>query len=178
LGQMHSAPHFEMSQPDPYALWRRLLVEVDTGMILPTAVNDCGLKDPSTFRWALSAFFQWFSVLPTLQACDPPYVMNKGPVDLVWHAFILNTEAYRALCSRYLGRFLDHYPRPGSPPVAWIVFTVDRLRTCFGPELNWYIRRWDGDDARTGVVSDTGSYSRQRWYVAKAVGVMGPGRGA
>jgi hypothetical protein len=116
--------------------------EVDVTGIQRTASQDCGIRDSIVVREATSAFFQWFSILPTLSSTDLPYVMDKGPVDSVWHAFILHTEAYRSFCSKYLGRFLDHYPRHDRPPQAWIDFTLGRLRAHFGSDLHPYLECW------------------------------------
>jgi hypothetical protein len=39
-----------------------------------------------------------------------PLGMPSRAVDYAWHAFILDTAAYRAFCERAYGRFLDHIP--------------------------------------------------------------------
>jgi hypothetical protein len=39
-----------------------------------------------------------------------PLAMPSRAVDFAWHAFILDTAAYRDFCDRAYGRFLDHFP--------------------------------------------------------------------
>lgn len=47
----------------------------------------------------------------TLKACYPlAALVPTKQVDEVWHAHILDTEAYHADCMSIFGRFLHHYP--------------------------------------------------------------------
>lgn len=34
----------------------------------------------------------------------------KGPIDKLWHTFIVHTREYREFCHRAAGRFIDHVP--------------------------------------------------------------------
>jgi len=40
---------------------------------------------------------------------DAPYGM-RGPIDEIWHTFIVFTESYAAFCDQVAGRFLHHAP--------------------------------------------------------------------
>jgi hypothetical protein len=58
-----------------------------------------------------------------------------GPVDGLWHDFVLHTALYQTFCERYAGRFLHHHPGTSQPGAAWragyLRFLVD-YRTVFG----------------------------------------------
>ena len=41
----------------------------------------------------------------------------KGPVDDLWHTFLLFTVDYAAFCDRVAGRFIHHVPASSSAPV-------------------------------------------------------------
>ncbi|MFJ1594286.1 hypothetical protein ACIOD0_29180 [Kitasatospora albolonga] len=41
-------------------------------------------------------------------------MVPSDDVDAAFHAFILHTTAYREFCETYVGRFLEHNPRPGA----------------------------------------------------------------
>jgi hypothetical protein len=66
-----------------------------------------------------------------------------GPIDKLWHHFVLHTELYQAFCDRHAGRFLHHYPTGSGRAVKWLSgylrFLID-YRTVFGelpPEDVW-----------------------------------------
>ena len=58
-----------------------------------------------------------------------------GPVDALWHHFVLHTALYQAFCERHAGRFLHHHPGTSQPGAAWragyLRFLVD-YRRVFG----------------------------------------------
>lgn len=58
-----------------------------------------------------------------------------GPVDGLWHHFVLHTALYQSFCERYAGRFLHHHPGTSQQGAAWraayLQFLVD-YRTVFG----------------------------------------------
>jgi hypothetical protein len=61
-----------------------------------------------------------------------PLAMPSRAVDFVWHAFILDTAAYRDFCDHAYGRFLDHFPEgsDGDAPSAYeTVWAWDRSRS-------------------------------------------------
>lgn len=47
----------------------------------------------------------------------------RGPIDNLWHTFILFTHIYENFCSEVAGRFIHHFPNvlgydgPGAPPL-------------------------------------------------------------
>ncbi len=49
-------------------------------------------------------------------ALDFPLVMHEEmrDIDTMWHAFILNTRAYRDFCTKYFGVYMDHEPNMAS----------------------------------------------------------------
>ena len=47
-----------------------------------------------------------------------PLGMPSRAVDYAWHAFILDTAAYRDFCQKAYGRFLDHFPEDPTSAVA------------------------------------------------------------
>jgi hypothetical protein len=62
-----------------------------------------------------------------------PLGMPSRAVDYAWHAFILDTAAYRDFCDRAYGRFLDHFPADaddGQAPSSYeTVWAWDRSRS-------------------------------------------------
>jgi hypothetical protein len=120
---------------------RNMQEEVDFSPVLRTAVIDCGVASPVEALYALEAFLQWLSVVPAADDGDH-YVMLKGDPDRVWHAAIMNTALYRHICTRYVGRFVDHSPSLGTPRPAWILETVSLLEEYFGDDLHPVFREW------------------------------------
>jgi uncharacterized membrane protein YgcG len=54
-----------------------------------------------------------------------PLAMPSRAVDYAWHAFILDTAAYRDFCDKAYGRFLDHFPEDsGNGPTPSFYETV------------------------------------------------------
>jgi hypothetical protein len=51
-----------------------------------------------------------YLALPLLFPNREHDLVPRLAVDLLWHAFILNTTLYRAFCDRVYGRYLDHVP--------------------------------------------------------------------
>jgi hypothetical protein len=116
--------------------------EVPLSLVLETAMLDCGLGDLTNAAKAYDALIQWLSLVPICQIERRAYVMLKGPVDQMWHAFILHTEAYYRLCRRHLFFFLHHYPRTGAPSAGLVRDTVALLTQEYGSDLHPYLRSW------------------------------------
>jgi hypothetical protein len=59
-----------------------------------------------------------------------PLSMPSRAVDYAWHAFILDTAAYRDFCEKAYGRYLDHFPEDsgvaGEPSSHETVWAWDR----------------------------------------------------
>lgn len=126
----------------------------DFAPILKTAVEDCGVRDETAARELLDAFLQWFSLLPTVRP-GSAYVMLKTDIDAVFHAFVLNTAAYREFCMRFVGHFIDHHPidEELKPYVdKGVGTTIAMLEEHFGDALHPALREW-----RHQV--DTGAYA-------------------
>ena len=89
----------------------------------------------------MDAFLQWFSVAP---ARDPgsTYVMLKSDVDRIFHAFVLNTRAYRELCEKFIGHFMDHNPIDGAVSKESVESTIELLERHFGADLHPALRHW------------------------------------
>ncbi|SOB88408.1 hypothetical protein [Streptomyces sp. 1331.2] len=73
-------------------------------------------------------------------ATHPGRLMRPSrAVDMGWHALLLHTSLYRALCSS-AGRFVDHYPdEPGTRPVPTQGhrYALDAIRAAgFEPDLS------------------------------------------
>ncbi len=43
-----------------------------------------------------------------------PYAM-RGPIDDLWHTFVLFTKSYAVFCDKVAGRFIHHVPNPRTP---------------------------------------------------------------
>jgi hypothetical protein len=79
-----------------------------------------------------------FLALPLLFPKGERDFVPRYPVDLLWHAFILNTTLYRGFCDHVYGRFLDHVPsedraaavkdNEGRP----VEYTLECLNRAFG----------------------------------------------
>jgi hypothetical protein len=109
--------------------------------LLNTAVLDCGLRTLDEARRANVAFLQWFVALSRCRGRQE-LVMLKGPVDRMWHSYILHTKLYRSICDQYLGVFLEHRPQPGFPSDVRIQETVTRLSISFGSDLSPLLAAW------------------------------------
>lgn len=132
--------------PTDVAFAVRLAVPVER--IVRTARLDCGVSSAREAERALGAFLQWFVLVPTIGRGEH-HVMLRGPVDVLWHAAILNTAFYRDLCDRVAGRFIDHHPRDDHPPRAWVTETVARLIGAYGPSLSPLLTAWSPSMAAT-----------------------------
>jgi hypothetical protein len=51
-----------------------------------------------------------YLALPLLFPNRQRELVPRLAVDMLWHAFILNTTLYRGFCDRVYGRYLDHVP--------------------------------------------------------------------
>jgi hypothetical protein len=123
-------------------LYKEMRRELDPGPIVETAVADCGVATREDARLAFDAFLQWFAALATQGEHGGGLVMKKGAIDAIWHAYILNTHLYHDLCE-YVGHFVHHTPRVGSPPVERVRATLALLRREFPQTLNAEFARWD-----------------------------------
>lgn len=70
-----------------------------------------------------------------------------GPVDDLWHSFVLHTEAYQAFCRTQAGRFVHHQPGTTAKGSGWrsryLQFLID-YRLIFGdapPDDIWPLPR-------------------------------------
>ncbi len=68
-----------------------------------------------------------------------------GPVDGLWHDFVIHTELYQDFCDRFAGRFLHHHPCTTEKGAGWrsryLQFLID-YRLIFGevpPEDIWSV---------------------------------------
>lgn len=43
------------------------------------------------------------------------FPMAGGPVDELWHTFLLFTKEYASFCNEVAGSFIDHNPGPANP---------------------------------------------------------------
>ncbi len=48
-----------------------------------------------------------------------PLLSEARVIDLMWHTFLLFTRDYAQFCERYLGAFIQHYPRTSVIKDAW-----------------------------------------------------------
>jgi hypothetical protein len=122
-------------------LVRLLELNVDFLPVVRTAVIDLGMPTPDRALYALDAFLQWFSVIPMSRRIEH-YVMLRGDVDQMWHSMILNTALYRNICTRYIGRFIDHYSNLGCPRASWVLDTVGLLAAEFRTALHPIFLEW------------------------------------
>ena len=112
--------------------------------------HDVSIDDARVHERELKRYFVLTARYP-----DRPYGM-KGPVDALWHTFLLFTEAYQAFSDALVGRkrFLHHHPcttaKGASFPVTYDGFWYD-YREAFGeapPDAVWPApngprRSWD-----------------------------------
>lgn len=52
-----------------------------------------------------------------LRALNPTkrFPMSAGPIDDLWHNFVLFTQEYAKFCDHIAGNFIDHHPGPPNP---------------------------------------------------------------
>lgn len=133
-------------------LFEEMRSDVPRDAIRRTAVEDFAVP-ADEFDEILDAFLQWMAAMP-LKAINTPYVMLKSDVDRIFHAFILNTRAYREFCARHLGQFVDHHPITGDGARPDVVSTVEVLRATYGESLSPYLEMWSRDlEAEAWIVS-------------------------
>jgi hypothetical protein len=128
-------------------LYRRLRRELDGRPIYRTAIEDCGISSEADARLAFDAFLQWFAAVAVLE--DERLVMIKGPIDAIWHAYLLHTASYLDLCE-YAGRFVHHAPQPGTPPADLVAATLALLHREFGRSLSPEFDRWEDLSSLSG----------------------------
>ncbi len=54
--------------------------------------------------------FEAFKEFMIVCAVKPGPKVTSGPIDQMWHTFLLFTKDYRAFCEQYLGMFINHEP--------------------------------------------------------------------
>ncbi len=125
-------------------LYCRMLSEFDYGPVVWTMTRyNEGMQKEEAFR-LVKAFLQWVSLVPIVEASET-YVMLKTPVEEAFHSFVLNTRAYEAFCSKFLGSFFHHDPlfEESAPQMnKAIEYTVRRLEQEYGDELEPALRDW------------------------------------
>jgi hypothetical protein len=137
---------------EPTDLFADMVDDPARTAVIRTAVSDFGVLEEEA-DLLFDAFLQWIAALPARPE-GQRYVMLKSDVDRIFHAFILNTEAYREFCNRYLGRFVDHHPVTGDGAQVDVENTVRVLRASYGSDLNPFLVSWERDlDADAWVVS-------------------------
>ena len=120
---------------------QRIATDFPMGPVLDRYCHDHGIsKDEArVHERELKRYF-----VLTARNPDRPYGM-KGPVDDLWHTFLLFTEMYRAFSDALMGRkrFLHHHPcttaKGASFPITYDGFWYD-YRDAFGeapPESAW-----------------------------------------
>ena len=85
-------------------------------------------------------------------ALTPPgeHIGMKGPLDKLWHTFIIFTKPYSDFCRQVAGRYIHHYPvvsREAKPTGGYINFQKAYLHL-FGevaPSEFWPPVRWGGE---------------------------------
>lgn len=89
-------------------------------------------------RERLDALLQWFAVIPDAEEGRALQMIES--VDVVWHAFILNTGLYKDFCNRFVGIFVDHDPieavNQEVPRREYAEYTYTLLTQAFGDRLN------------------------------------------
>ena len=100
--------------------------------------TDAGVKDYKKFL-ALRAGLSKLEL-----SCDMSIFSPSDDMDALWHAHILDTQAYRECCELLLGKgkFIDHNPHGGDNPRVRKqrrTFTMWAFKTAFGadPEQGW-----------------------------------------
>lgn len=64
--------------------------------------------------------FEAFKQFMIVCAMKPGPKVTSDPIDSVWHSFLLFTSDYRAFCTDYLGRFINHEPFEQPNPSAYL----------------------------------------------------------
>lgn len=63
--------------------------------------------------------FEGFKQFMVVCAMKPGPKVTSDAIDSVWHSFLLFTSDYRAFCTDYLGRFINHEPFEHPNPLAY-----------------------------------------------------------
>ena len=126
--------------------WEMVLAESDFRPIITTMMRERWVKSEERANVLIEAFLQWFLVANHSEH-DKPYVMFHGPVDKVFHAFVLNTEYYATFCAKHVGRFINHNPLDDEFAIiaaqrGGIAYTIDLLQRTYGDALHSELKRW------------------------------------
>ncbi|WP_422366234.1 hypothetical protein [Pelagibius sp.] len=88
--------------------------------------------DAATAEWRRRELFRFLLVLGHLP--HRGYGMY-GPVDGLWHCFVLHTERYQVFCETYAAGFVHHHPGSSAKGAGWrsryLQFLID-YRVIFG----------------------------------------------
>ena len=71
------------------------------------------------------AAFKQFMIVCSIK---PGRKITSGPIDNMWHSFLLFTRDYKSFCEQYLGRFINHEPFERAAPYIYLetrAFTKD-----------------------------------------------------
>ena len=93
--------------PRGRTLYAAMLTAFDYTPVLDTAVQHCGLARADAAS-LFDGLLQWLSAIPFARPGQP--IQQVESIDKLWHAFVLNTKLYRAFCTRFFRRFIDHDP--------------------------------------------------------------------
>lgn len=96
---------------------------------------------------------QWLACHAVKEHEERPFVMMKGPVDVMYHAFMLNTRLYLHFCRDYVGFFIHHTPVDDYQAndiklAGGIDYTMSFLQEAFQHELVSPIQDWIDAHAR------------------------------
>lgn len=114
--------------------------------IVKTMILENWVKSEGRATELIGAFLQWF-LMANHSEHDRPYVMFHGPVDKVFHAFVLNTEFYAAFCAKHVGKFINHNPLDAEQASVaeergGITYTIETLEGAYGNTLHPELKKW------------------------------------
>ncbi len=137
-----------MNHPDSIALKKLSLVIKNSNFkpIVKTMIRENWVKSEARANDLIEAFLQWFLVANHSEH-DKPYVMFHGPVDKVFHAFVLNTEFYAIFCDTHVGKFINHNPLDSELSLiaeerGGIEYTITLLQQIYGDKLHPELKKW------------------------------------
>ena len=115
--------------------------------VIAFAVRDGYLPDQNKAELAFDGLLQWLAAHAVDEHREKPFVMMNGQVDQAYHAFLLNSRTYLHFCREYIGFFIHPTPVEDGEAAAieatgGIDYTVDYLRTAFGPDLAPVLVDW------------------------------------
>ncbi len=124
---------------------RALLTDADfTGVAATVARNNPGMAAEVAERITTDAIkFVAAAAASPGRGLRPSRIVDEG-----WHALILHTRVYRALCAD-LGQFIDHVPEPPQAPAAYDPGALARTQYAirqagYEPDPMLWVAPWDG----------------------------------